>query len=151
MKKLICKCVVLALFCFSAIACNEHESIYFDDLPAVTQTFILKYFPDNKVAYVERHSQEPCYEVTLDNGYEIDFYKDGTWQSIDSRHAILPADLIDNILPENIRSYLQQQWATYAVCAVERSESGYNVELYSTPEVTIYFDSLGNATVEIGD
>lgn len=151
MKRVVTAIAASLLLVIGYISCSEHDSIYFTDLPSEAQAFIQKYFPDNLVAKAERHHSEPRYEVTLDNGYEIDFYSDGLWQEIDSYHAILPADLIQGVLPENIRNYLASEFPQAGVSAVERSSAGYNIELATTPTVELYFDPTGNVTVNWDD
>lgn len=147
MKRPILTFVALLMMCIGYLACNKHDVIYFTDLPTAAQNFLQKYFPDNLVASAERHSDEPLFEVTLDNGYEIDFYSDGSWQEIDSKAAILPADLIQGVLPENIRSYLAENYPLAEVSAIERSSVGYVVKLATTPTTELYFDPDGNIAV----
>ena len=147
MKRRIIAWTTLMLLCIGWIACSEHDSVYFDDLPSEAQTFLQRYFPNNVVTQAERHKEEPRYEVTLDNGYEIDFYGDGRWQEIDSNHAVLPSDLIKGVLPDNIIYYLASEYADFEVSAIERSSAGYNIELATTPTITLYFDPTGNVLV----
>lgn len=148
MKRHIATFIILILMGIAFTACNKHDSIYFTDLPSEAQAFIQQYFPENLVVAAERHNEEPRYEVKLDNGYEIDFYSDGRWQEIDSRHAILPAELIQGILPENIRSYIEQEYPEAGISAIERSATGYNIELATTPSVELFFDPMGNVTTD---
>lgn len=148
MKKYIYLLAIIISAGVAFFACNKHDTIYFTDLPAQAQAFLQKYFPDNLVATAERHKEEPVYDVILDNGYEIDFYSDGRWQEIDSRHAILPAELIQGVLPEKIRNYLEEQYPLAGVSAIERSSAGYNIEISATPSINIYFDPMGNVTTE---
>ena len=148
MKKYIIISTILFLTGVVFFACNKHDAIYFADLPAEAQAFLLKYFPDNLVVTAERHDEEPLCEMILDNGYEIDFYGDGRWQEIDSRHAILPAELIQGILPEKIRNYLEEEYPLAGVSAIERSSAGYNVEISATPSIDLYFYPMGNVTTE---
>ena len=145
---------IVLLICFYIMGmegCSKHDTIYFEDLPAVAQSFLERYFPENKVASAEHHVEEPCYAVILDNGYEVDFYNDGRWQSINSRHAILPAELVQAILPEKMLTYLSETFPDDGISAVERSVAGYNLELATTPVVVLYFDPLGNTTADIED
>lgn len=148
MKKYIYYVTIIVVAVVTLFACNKHETIYFADLPAQARAFLQKYFPENLVAGAERHNEEPRYEVILDNGYEIDFYSDGRWQEIDSRHAILPEELIQGVLPEKIRNYLEEEYPLAGVSAIERSEAGYNIEIAATPAIDLYFDPMGNVTTE---
>lgn len=147
MKRPILTIAALLMMCIGYLACNKHDVIYFTDLPTAAQNFLQKYFPDNLVASAERHKDEPLFEVTLDNGYEIDFYSDGNWQEIDSKAAILPADLIQGVLPQNIRTYLEDNYPLAEVSAIERSSIGYLVKLATTPATELYFDPDGNIAV----
>lgn len=147
MKRQVWIIATIFIVCASYMACNKHEVIYFTDLPAAAQAFLQRYFPDNLVASAERHDDEPFFEVTLDNGYEINFYSDGGWQEIDSKAAILPADLIQGVLPEKIRSYLEENYPLAEVSAIERSSVGYAIKLATTPTTELYFDLDGNIAV----
>ncbi len=139
------------VFCCFFVACNKDDGIYFTDLPAAAQSFLEKYFPENRVVTASKHVEEPVYEVSLDNGYEIDFYSDGRWQSVDSRHAVLPVELAEALLPSNAIAYISGNFPADGISAVERSSAGYNVELATEPVVTLYFDPLGNVTENIED
>lgn len=144
MKKLIFASTATLLLCMCCMACSDHDSVYFDDLPSAAQSFLQQYFPNNVVTQAERHKEEPRYEVTLDNGYEIDFYGDGRWQEIDSNNAVLPSQLIKGVLPDNIIYYMASEYPEFEVSAIERSAAGYNIELATTPTITLYFDPTGN-------
>lgn len=133
--------------CASYLACNEHDTIYFADLPDVAQAFLQKYFPDNLVSWAERHHDEPKYEVTLDNGYEIDFYSDGSWQEIDSHNAILPSEVVQGVLPEKIRNYLAEEYPLAGVSNIEKSSMGYIVDLATSPITELYFDMDGDVMI----
>ena len=146
MKRHILSIAALLILCIGYLSCNKHDNIYFADLLSTAQAFLQKYFPDNLVASAERHSDEPCFEVTLDNGFEIDFYSDGRWQEIESHHAILPAELVQGVLPEKIRSYLEENYPLAAISSIERSSVGYAIELDVTPTTYIFFDLEGNVS-----
>lgn len=151
MKKHLLTLSLTLLLSLSYWACNEHDVIYFDELPPAAQAFLQRYFPDNLVATAERHSEEPFFKVTLDNGFEIDFYSDGRWQEIDSRHAILPAELVQGVLPEKILNYLEQEFPLAGVSSVERSSIGYIIELDTSPSTELFFDPEGNVAIHWDD
>lgn len=148
MKNSLFSFAISLFLCLFSWACTEeHDSVYFEDLPSEAQAFLQQYFPNNTVSSAERHDEEPRYEVTLDNGYEIDFYGDGRWQEIDSNHSALPSELIKSVLPQTIIDYLNSEYADFEVSAIERSSAGYNIELATTPPITLYFDPTGNVLV----
>lgn len=151
MKRQILIIATILIVCSGYLACNEHETIYFTDLPATAQAFLQEYFPDNLVASAERHDEEPLFEVRLDNGYEIDFYSDGRWQEIDSKAAILPAQLIQGVLPEKIRNYLEENYPLAGISCIARTSVGYVVELATTPTTELYFDLDGNIAIHWDD
>ena len=123
MKRHILSIAALLIVCIGYLSCNKHDNIYFADLPSTAQAFLQKYFPDNLVASAERHSDEPCFEVTLDNGFEIDFYSDGRWQEIESHHAILPAELVQGVLPDPRLQLLKKPAVVRAARAVGGDKS----------------------------
>ncbi len=148
MKKVIFSFLFVTLMCIGFLACDKHESIIFTDLPSESQAFIQKYFPNVLVNEVEKYKEEPLYEVKLNNGFELSFYGDGRWQEIDGNRAILPATLIQDVLPQGILDYLAREYTNVGVTAVERSSAGYNIELSMTPTITLYFDPSGDVLID---
>jgi hypothetical protein len=51
------------------------------------------------------------------------------------------------VLPEKIRSYLEENYPLAEVSAIERSSIGYAVKLATTPTTELYFDLDGNIAI----
>ncbi len=143
MKKLVL-IALLAIGCF--VACEKESEIIFTDLPAHAQTFLEQNFPNNIVTVAHKHSQEPRYEVWLNNGYRLLFYADGRWQCVDAQQGIISNALARTLLMENIVNFIAVNFPRVGIQAIARSAAGYNVTLHTHPTEVVYFDMFGNVT-----
>lgn len=81
----------------------EQISSSVTDLPEKAQNFLSSLFPDSSVAAVKNDFKDREYEVTMSNGYEIDFNYDGTWTQVDAPDGeTLPSSALVAIIPEDV-------------------------------------------------
>lgn len=109
-------------------------------LPAAAQNALKKNFKSSvsvvKIDKTLGHIDD--YEVILTDGTEVKFDNKGNWKEVEvsSRNSV-PADFI----PEGVRTYIRKNHASARVVGIERTRTGYEVEL--SDGIDIKFDSQG--------
>ena len=126
---------VASLFTFIGIASADNDRIIsFEQLPAKSQEFIKKYFPDEKVSYVKEESDfmELSYEVVFAQGTKVEFTGQGEWKEVDCRYSTLN----ENLVPEQIRSYVKQNFPDAKFVKIEKGYRDWEVKLTNRLELT---------------
>ncbi|EHB5221332.1 PepSY-like domain-containing protein [Campylobacter coli] len=104
------------------------------ELPRNAQDFISKNFKTTQIALVKKDIDS--YDVTLNDGTEIDFIITGEWKEVDGKYKALPNSILPNIMPKISASSNAQ------IIEVSREISGYKFELSN--QLKIYTDAQGN-------
>ncbi|ELS4803908.1 PepSY-like domain-containing protein, partial [Campylobacter coli] len=103
------------------------------ELPRNAQDFISKNFKTAQIALVKKDIDS--YDVTLNDGTEIDFIITGEWKEVDGKYKALPNSILPNIMPKISASSNAQ------IIEVSREISGYKFELSN--QLKIYTDAQG--------
>ena len=132
---------------FAALVCMMMHSVssFADDriipaeqLPAAAKTFIQKTFPGQAVSYATiDFDGRKKYEVYLNNGVEVDFDKNGTWDKVDCNYSAVPASLV----PSTIANYVKTHFAGAKVVKIDKERYGFDVELSN--ELELKFNKQG--------
>ncbi|OOX91206.1 hypothetical protein BOP97_03735 [Campylobacter coli] len=104
------------------------------ELPKNAQDFISKNFRTAQIALVKKDIDS--YDVTLNDGTEIDFIINGEWKDVDGKYKALPNTILPNIMPKISASSNAQ------IIEVSREINGYKFELSN--QLKIYTDAQGN-------
>ncbi|HEF9885924.1 TPA: PepSY-like domain-containing protein [Campylobacter coli] len=104
------------------------------ELPRNAQDFISKNFKTAQIALVKKDIDS--YDVTLNDGTEIDFIITGEWKDVDGKYKALPNSILPNIMPKISASSSAQ------IIEVSREINGYKFELSN--QLKIYTDAQGN-------
>ncbi|EFQ8131171.1 hypothetical protein H0G10_001829, partial [Campylobacter coli] len=91
------------------------------ELPRNAQDFISKNFKTAQIALVKKDIDS--YDVTLNDGTEIDFIITGEWKEVDGKYKALPNSILPNIMPKISASSNAQ------IIEVSREINGYKFEL----------------------
>ncbi|EAI0549774.1 hypothetical protein E0120_09655, partial [Campylobacter coli] len=91
------------------------------ELPRNAQDFISKNFKTAQIALVKKDIDS--YDVTLNDGTEIDFIITGEWKDVDGKYKALPNSILPNIMPKISASSNAQ------IIEVSREINGYKFEL----------------------
>lgn len=79
------------------------------------------------------------YEVTLTDGTEISFDREGNWKSVETRNTnSVPVKFV----PSNISNYIYKNQSGTRIVGIEKERRGYDVELSNG--VDMKFDKMGN-------
>ncbi|EAH8089598.1 PepSY-like domain-containing protein [Campylobacter jejuni] len=104
------------------------------ELPRNAQDFISQNFKTAQIALVKKDIDS--YDVTLNDGTEIDFIITGEWKEVDGKYKALPNSILPNIMPKISASSNAQ------IIEVSREINGYKFELSN--QLKIYTDAQGN-------
>lgn len=128
-------CLAVALVMSVAYAQNT-------ELPLAATKLLETNFSGMDTRWVEvertRNGAVKEYEVTLVNGWELEFDADGNWKDIDCRADAVPAALI----PQPVSAYVSEQYPGQKICTIKRDARGYDIELSNRLELE--FDLQGN-------
>ncbi|TKX34765.1 PepSY-like domain-containing protein [Campylobacter taeniopygiae] len=103
-------------------------------LPKNAQEFIATNFKNAQIALVKKDIDS--FDVTLNNGTEIDFMINGEWKEVDGKYQALPNSILPNIMSKISTSSNAQ------ILEVSKEVSGYKFELNNY--MKIYTDAQGN-------
>jgi len=140
MKKVIALIVCLLTIQLLVMASDDVQ-IDFKQLPAQSQQFIKKYFPEQPIALIKMEKEffDKSYEIIFTNGNKIEFDKKGTWKEIDCKYTQLPMDVI----PVQIQSYVARNYPDIQINKIEK-ESRNRYEVGLTNGLDLEFDSKFN-------
>lgn len=116
-----------------SIAGNK-ENKNLKKLPLVSQQFIKKHFPNDKISYViiDVEGLRSNFEVKLSSGKEIEFYKNGKWKEVDAKKEAIPS----SIVPERILEYVKENFdEDVFLVQIEKKVWGVEVELSNKLEI----------------
>lgn len=144
-KKIVLSFAVLMLLSTIIVyAARLDRQILVTELPAAAQSFIKTHFgADAKVLYAEKEWAK--YEVRVSGGFEIDFYTDGTWKSIEAKRDPVPASIV-KLLPVKIQSYISSNYGGWVIIDISKKRYGFELELVdadSGSDIEIKFSNEG--------
>jgi len=108
-------------------------------IPDAITEFIQKQFPGSTVAQVDTDSENGGleYDITLNDGTEIDFDTNNQWKKIDCKVKAVPSTFI----PEPIASYVKTNHQSLPITQIEKNRIGFDIELNNGLELK--FDANG--------
>ncbi len=120
---------------------SDKTEISLDQLPQASATFLTQHFPGATVLRITRDTDREGseYEVTLTNGFEIEFDGTGEWTDVNAPAGqAVPA----SVVPTAIASYVTTNYPGQNITEISRDSRGYEVELTSGTDLE--FDLDGN-------
>lgn len=115
-------------------------TVYADDiyiapnqLPNNILQFINKFFPNSSIMYAEMDRKK--YEIALDNGVEMEFFRNGELKEIDGNYTALPF----NILPQSVANTVLKTYPNTVITKIKKKWNLYEVKLNNMME--LYIDS----------
>ena len=144
MKTLNLKNTVLLLICifgFSISASAQKTTIQVNELPENVKSFIKQHFKNETVSYVIKEEEFLVideYKVSLSDGTEIEFNKNGNWKEISNKTKGIKT----SVIPTKILNYCTKSFPNTNIKKIEKSRWKYEVELSN--DLDLEFDSDGN-------
>ncbi|MBR7011940.1 MAG: PepSY-like domain-containing protein [Muribaculaceae bacterium] len=79
------------------------------------------------MAYVENDHDHGslAYELTLNDGTEVDFYADNQWDKVDCHTKAVPAALV----PNAVAAYVNANYKGMTITKIDKEHGGFEVEL----------------------
>ncbi len=125
---------LVCLFVSTTVCHADGRPIPPTQLPAAAQAFIQQHFPGKTIVYAEKDTEfmKTKYEVSLNDGTQIDFDKKGNWDKVDGHNMVtVPAALV----PAAIQQYVSATFAGATVTKIDKERYGYDVELSNDMEM----------------
>jgi hypothetical protein len=116
--------IIAALMTIVSASCSARTGV-----PSVIQKFIASTFPSAQIVKVEREHKGYGveYDVTLNDGTEIDFDVNKKWEQIDCKKS--SAYVPSSVIPKAIAKHLAVVCPGEQVIEIERERTGYEVML----------------------
>ena len=132
-KSVLFLAAVVCMMMQSVSTVANDRIISSEQLPAAAKTFIQKTFPGQGIAYskIDKDFSKTTYEVRLNNGVEVDFNRDGTWDKVDCNNSAVPAKLV----PAFIANYVKTNFPGAKIVKIDKERYGYEVELSNDLEL----------------
>lgn len=127
--------MMIAVFAIASMSVFADKIISVNDLPQQIRDTVAAAFPENQIQLAKADSRE--FEVTLDDGTEIGFYRNGEWKEIESYSGV-PGML----LPDYVNSYVKENFPDATVYKAEKDRKNFEAELSNGTE--LYFSYDGN-------
>ncbi len=131
------KLVLASLLCASALYADRDSLIVAPNaLPAPAQSFLSQHFKGANIALVKKDMDS--YDVTLNDGTEVDFTLNGDWKDVDGQYKPIPT----TFLPNGLAAKVQAAHNGAQIIDVERQISGFKLKLNN--RMKVYTDTAGN-------
>ena len=113
----------------NVMADDDDRVITYDQLPQAAQTFLKTHFATKVPLLVTADWDD--FTISYESGEKIEFNRSGEWKDIECYNSKVPADAV----PEQIYTYLNQNYPGKSVIKIERHRSVYEVKLNNGMEV----------------
>lgn len=138
----------LAALAISLTLSSCGDSSNSNDLPKDAKTFLSEHFQQKEISKIEETKMQMDYNVTLNDGTEIDFANTGEWESINLRWNEVPASLM-NSLPESINQFIVENYSDKTIHKIEKKFFGrndfiYRITFHKPDEVELSFTKEGD-------
>lgn len=127
------KKIILLFFIAAAAVYADEIYIAPNQLPNNILQFVKSYFPNNSIIYAE--IDRKTYEIALDNGVEIEFFRNGDLKEIEGNYTALPL----NILPQYVANTVLKTYPNNVVTKIKRKWNLYEIKLNNM--MKLYIDS----------
>lgn len=130
---MIKKIVLLFFIIITAVYADDDIYIAPNQLPNNILQFVNAYFPNIPIMYAEMDRKK--YEIVLNNGVEIEFFRNGDLKEIDGNYTALPI----NILPKPVANTVIKTYPNTVITKIKKKWNIYEVKLNNMME--LYIDS----------
>lgn len=133
--------IAMAAICVSAAWSadnNELKTIDPQKLPPITQSIIKTYFPDAQVvtATKQKSKVRNSFDVTLSDGTELRFDKDGQWQRVYRGGEPIPQRMVNL----KIAAHVNNGYPGTSVVMMEKDKKG-NYQIQLSDGTMLVFDN----------
>ena len=140
MKKILIlmACVLMATSAAWSAGDDELKQLDPKSLPPITQSIIKSYFPDAQVVSATKPKSKVRngFNVTLDDGTELQFDKDGQWQRVYCGGEPIPSRMVNL----KIMNHIQNGYPNTCVVMMEKDKKG-NYQIQLSDGTMLLFDN----------
>ena len=106
---------------------ESEKMIFVESLPSTVKFFVQHNFPGRSIAIAEKKitSKGTMYAVTLNDGVQIGFKENGSWEMVDCKMGALPTMLV----PETVSTFMNAYYPGIPLVKIEKTANGYEVTL----------------------
>lgn len=121
------KMLLFAAALLFAVTASAQKKIEIAELPQPALDFIEKHFPGIPVDKAKKDAEhgEKGYEVILSNGFELEFWKDGSYREIDGNDKPIPTAFID----PKIVDYVKKNYPNDKIIHIDYGHKDVDVDL----------------------
>ena len=136
MKTRIFFAIALLRFTISASA---QKKIEVSELSKPAQEFLKKHFSNTTIESVKKDAEhgEKGFEVKLQDGTEVEFWKDGSYREVDGGDKPIPTAFI----PDNIKAYVAKNHPNEKITHIDYGHKDLDVDL--TNNIDLEFTKEG--------
>ena len=127
------KKITLLFFIIAIAVYADDMYIAPNQLPNNILQFVKTYFPNASIMYAEMDRKK--YEIGLNNGVEMEFFRNGELKEIDGNYTALPF----NILPKSVANTVLKTYPNTVITKIKKKWNLYEVKLNNMME--LYIDS----------
>lgn len=125
------KKIILLFLTASILVYADGMYIAPNQLPSNILQFIKTYFQNSNIIYAEMDRK--TYEIALDNGVEIEFFRNGDLKEIEGNYTALPS----NILPQSVANTVAKTYPNIVITKIKKKWNIYEVKLNNMMELYI--------------
>ena len=125
------KKIILLFLTASILVYADGMYIAPNQLPSSILQFIKTYFQNSNIIYAEMDRK--TYEIALDNGVEIEFFRNGDLKEIEGNYTALPS----NILPQSVANTVAKTYPNNVITKIKKKWNIYEVKLNNMMELYI--------------
>ena len=125
------KKIILLFLTASILVYADGMYIAPNQLPSNILQFIKTYFQNSNIIYAEMDRK--TYEIALDNGVEIEFFRNGDLKEIEGNYTALPS----NILPQSVANTVAKTYPNNVITKIKKKWNIYEVKLNNMMELYI--------------
>lgn len=133
------KIILITLWLCFTISANAQKKIQVSELPKAAQAFLKEHFGHTSIKTVKKDWEygEKGYEVILQDGTEIEFWKDGSYREADGNGKPIPTAFI----PASIKDYVSKNYPNEKITHIDYGHKNLDVDL--TNDIDLEFTKDG--------
>lgn len=121
------------------ISASAQKKIEVTELPKPAQEFLKKHFSNTTIESVKKDAEhgEKGFEVKLQDGTEVEFWKDGSYREVDGGDKPIPTAFI----PDNVKAYVAKNHPNEKITHIDYGHKDLDVDL--TNNIDLEFTKEG--------
>lgn len=121
------------------ISASAQKKIEVTELPKPAQEFLKKHFSNTTIESVKKDAEhgEKGFEVKLQDGTEVEFWKDGSYREVDGGDKPIPTAFI----PDNVKAYVAKNHPNEKITHIDYGHKDLDVDL--TNDIDLEFTKDG--------